>query len=331
MVFILNFIFVVVCATLLAASGQEQCSHPADIVFLVDDSRSIWGPDFRKELDFVRYLVGQFEVSENKTRVALATFSEGVREQFPLWKFNSASQIQLVVDQIVQYNGGTTDIFAALRYARENLFKDARPNVPHIIILITDGVSQRENETLTEATLTKAKGIDILVIGVGSMDVRQLKLMASQPAEDFFFTVSNFPDLTNIKSLVATQACQGDATECKTKPSEVVFVLDKSSSIYILDFHKQLKFVSDVIDIFDIGVNKTRVAAVSFSTNATVEFHLDEFSTKQDIKDSIAKVNYTGGITATGLALMKVRDEVLSPAHGFRSDLHHRWQVTKLH
>lgn len=46
---------------------------------------------------------------------------------------------------------------------------------------------------------------------------------------------------------------------CQGKPADVVFVLDSSASINYVDFKRQLSFVQDVIDIFDMSPDMTRV------------------------------------------------------------------------
>ena len=60
---------------------------------------------------------------------------------------------------------------------------------------------------------------------------------------------------------------------------------------------------------------------MSFSSNVTVEFFLNDFSSKSNIIDRIGKIHYTGGVTETGLALSMVHDSVLSPVHGARSSV----------
>lgn len=51
---------------------------------------------------------------------------------------------------------------------------------------------------------------------------------------------------------------------CGNKPADVEFVLDSSGSILFKDFRKQLQFTENLVDLFDIGSNKTRVGMVSF-------------------------------------------------------------------
>ena len=52
--------------------------------------------------------------------------------------------------------------------------------------------------------------------------------------------------------------CVG-TTECGGKPADVVFVLDRSNSVYVMDFLAQLKVLQDIVRILDIAPDKTQV------------------------------------------------------------------------
>ena len=69
-------------------SCQEQ---PADLVFLLDASYSIWIPDFNRELSFVTNLLTAFDVGPdvNQTHVGVLTFGHGVWPQFYFNTHNS--------------------------------------------------------------------------------------------------------------------------------------------------------------------------------------------------------------------------------------------------
>lgn len=299
---------------------DSGCSKPADILFLLDDSSSIWGPHFLDMISFCKMIVGEMNVGPQAVRVAAASFSEGAREEFNFNDYNTRDEVNHGLDTIHQSNGGMTETFLGLKFARETLFKDARSGVPHILILITDGVSYDRQKTLEEAKLTQAAGVEMIVIGVGKMDEQQLREITSAPVDEHFFTVGAFTQLSNIEALVKQKACH---PKCQHHPAEVVFVIDRSTSIYIRDFQKQLQFVSDVINVFDVSPTMTRVAAVAFSTNASVEFHLDEYTDKANLMARTMKIAYTSGSTETAQALRLARLSVLTPAHGMRPDVAH--------
>ncbi|KAK7499166.1 hypothetical protein BaRGS_00009713 [Batillaria attramentaria] len=331
---------VLVVALFLACNvrADESCSRPAEVVLLIDTSRSIWPPDFQRELTFLQNLVAEFDVSPSATRIAAVSFSSGYREEFGLDTYSDVQSVQLALAKIPFTAGDTTDTALAIRYARDTVLSAARPGATRIIICITDGRSNNRDLTIQEADKTRAEGVLLLAVGVGAqVDYGELSRMATESTNQFVHTVTSFPGLESIKSLVAHTACQATLPpqvtttenpqndqnqaiqDCGGKPADIVMVLDRSNSVYILDFMEQLSVVQDIVDIMDIGPQKTQVAAVSFSTNVTVEFYLDEFDTKSDIIGRIGKIQYTGGVTETGKALSMVHDSVLSPQHGARS------------
>lgn len=54
---------------------EYYCGNkPADVLFILDVSNSIWGPDFQRQLTFVKDVIGMFQIAENVTRVGVTTF-----------------------------------------------------------------------------------------------------------------------------------------------------------------------------------------------------------------------------------------------------------------
>ena len=57
----------------------ECGSKPADIVFVLDESGSIWGPHFDLQLKFVKGVSDYMDISVDDTRIAVETFSDDYR------------------------------------------------------------------------------------------------------------------------------------------------------------------------------------------------------------------------------------------------------------
>lgn len=71
----------------------------------------------------------------------------------------------------VKYQGGRTNTGDALHYVRTRTFPvggGRRPNVPHITIVLTDGMSQNSSYTEQEAAAVHGQGITVFVIGIGN-------------------------------------------------------------------------------------------------------------------------------------------------------------------
>lgn len=65
--------------------------------------------------------------------------------------------------------------------------------------------------------------------------------------------------------------------DCGGKTADIMFLLDSSSSILYKDFIKELNFTKNVVKLFDIGEDKTRVGLISFRFDITpIDFILHD-------------------------------------------------------
>lgn len=206
------FLFVLVCL--------------ADLAFVIDSSRSIGEPEFNKELKFVRQVLNEFELRFDKTRVAVVSFSNVVHTEFNFNQYTNANEILAAVSRITYAAGPATVTYRALNQTRRNVFAPGlgdRPNVPNVVIVVTDGgtnpgrVDRYTKEvgkahTLREARELKEMGCHVFTIGVGPhIDPSELMGIASDPAERYYLQVDTFNKLDTkvLTDLVAFRACEG--------------------------------------------------------------------------------------------------------------------------
>ncbi|XP_062579729.1 collagen alpha-6(VI) chain-like isoform X3 [Saccostrea cucullata] len=209
----------------------EYCSgKPADVLFLLDSSSSISRNDFKKQLSFIKSVVNVFDINPQKTAVGVSTFSDDFRSVIHLNEFTSKESIFKAVDKVPYLRGGT-DTGNALKNIIDFDFKFARPNVAHILIIITDGLSRDPFETFLQASKLKKTGVSIFAIGVGPfVDQKELKTMASPPKEglDFVFNFSTYDALHSIKNLLAIKTCVIAGLHMKDRP---ICILNKPVDI----------------------------------------------------------------------------------------------------
>ena len=201
---------------------------PADIVFLLDASSSIWGPNFDKQLKFVYDVVDKFDVSLQMTHVAAMTFSDKVHKEFGLHSFGDRLNTLAAIPSMVHLRGGTrTDL--AMMEASKMMMGDGRKEVPRLVIVMTDGKSDKPLDTLEQAYLLKKAGITTFAVGIGeSVDKEELMGIASD--EKYVFTVDTFDALVTLQSILAYEACkvevimQADESEMDNniQPSELI-------------------------------------------------------------------------------------------------------------
>lgn len=328
-----------------------SCGQPADVVFMVDSSSSIWPYDFKTfVLPFIKNVSSVFDIGPGprQTRIGALTFSTGVRLEFDLKDHQSKEGLMSAIDGIAS-RGGSTYTDKALKFVDRHMFTakaGARPDVPHIIIVLTDGDSSNHRRTVRQAERARSNGATIFAVGVGDVDDRELELIASSPAERFKFKVTEFSSLDRIMVDLAIKTCGVSLTtttttttttpttttpttttttptttttttttedpmnDCGGKPADIFFVVDSSSSIRQVDFEKRvLGFLRDVIKGFSIGKDKTRVGVMTFSDTPRLVIGLDDYVTKKSLLAAVTPrvVRYTLGKTNTAAAIRDVR------------------------
>lgn len=325
------------------SSGLVCGKQGADIVFVLDSSFSIWQRHFQKQLKFVVNVIDQFPIGKNQGdfHVAVITYSENVTVELHLKDFVDKENLKKAVMRIQRPSEGGTYTFRALKYARQRMFttrNGGRTYSDKIIIVITDGLSQNTTATRLEAARAHYEGIQVFAIGVGGVDRQELELIASEPARSHVFTVDKFDFLDTIKRKVARQTCRVPKNhrkndrrsdmdpsvayknhhkkkKCGGKPADVFFLLDSSSSIWLPDFHKQLRFVEHVIDLLNTTNGNTRIGLVTFSNQVRLVMRLGSPDNKQKIKEMLTRsdIYLTGGSTDTANAIGFVRDVGFNP------------------
>ena len=111
-------------------------------------------------------------------------------------------------------------------------------------------------------------------------------------------------------------------TDCGGKPADVYFVIDSSSSILEQDFKKMLQFVSDFVDVFDIGPTKTRIGVVLFSDGIHPIIHISNDFSRSELKKRIMEAKLLQGATRTGSVIKYLREYGFSKQYARASVAH---------
>lgn len=98
----------------------------------------------------------------------------------------------------------------------------------------------------------------------------------------------------------------------------MVFVIDSSGSIGSSNFVEVKQFIKDVVNAFDIGLNKTRVGVVRYSSRVTRPFDLNTYDNKVDVTAAVDEITYDSGGTRTDLGLEMMTNVSFTPANGAR-------------
>ncbi|MGH0166960.1 UNVERIFIED_CONTAM: hypothetical protein FKN15_051856 [Acipenser sinensis] len=90
--------------------------------------------------------------------------------------------------------------------------------------------------------------------------------------------------------------------QCSTAV-DVLFLLDGSYSIGKGSFERSKHFAFKLCDALDINPERVRVGVIQYSSTPRLEFSLNSYPTKDEVKERIKKLSFKGGSTQTGQAL----------------------------
>uniref|UniRef100_A0A8D0AFB1 Collagen type XII alpha 1 chain n=1 Tax=Sander lucioperca TaxID=283035 RepID=A0A8D0AFB1_SANLU len=112
---------------------------------------------------------------------------------------------------------------------------------------------------------------------------------------------------------------QSDAIKCSVSAiADLVFLVDGSWSVGRENFKHIRSFIGALAGAFDIGVDKTRVAVVQYSTDTRTEFPLTRYNKRGDLLQAINSLPYKGGNTMTGDAIDYLLQNIFTEAAGSR-------------
>ncbi|XP_063256632.1 collagen alpha-1(XXVIII) chain-like [Prinia subflava] len=97
----------------------------------------------------------------------------------------------------------------------------------------------------------------------------------------------------------------GCSIKCKEIPMELVFVIDSSESVGPENFEIIKDFVTALVDRVTVGRNATRIGLVLYSSEVRLEFGLNKYPSREEVKRAIRQMQYMGEGTHTGTAIRK--------------------------
>uniref|UniRef100_H2PQV9 Matrilin-2 n=2 Tax=Pongo abelii TaxID=9601 RepID=H2PQV9_PONAB len=190
---------------------ESSCENKrADLVFIIDSSRSVNTHDYAKVKEFIVDILQFLDIGPDVTRVGLLQYGSTVKNEFSLKTFKRKSEVERAVKRMRHLSTGTMTGLA-IQYALNIAFSEAegarplRENVPRVIMIVTDG---RPQDSVAEvAAKARDTGILIFAIGVGQVDFNTLKAIGSEPHEDHVFLVANFSQIETLTSVFQKKLC----------------------------------------------------------------------------------------------------------------------------
>ncbi|KAM6915755.1 uncharacterized protein FYW49_010580 [Xenentodon cancila] len=107
-------------------------------------------------------------------------------------------------------------------------------------------------------------------------------------------------------------------SQCRSRPLDLVFIIDSSRSVRPAEFEKVKIFLADMVDTLDIGSDATRVAVVNYASTVKIEFLLKDHFSKFNLKKAISRIEPLAAGTMTGLAIQTAVNKAFTEQSGAR-------------
>ncbi|KAK2885230.1 hypothetical protein Q8A67_016067 [Cirrhinus molitorella] len=180
-------------------AGDAQDSVPdsvlncceGDVLFLLDSSGSVASYEFFRMVDFLKDLLLPFSLGPEQVRVGLLQVGTEPHLEFGFEAYSSQDELQEALGRTKQLKGDTNTVDALLmardRVLRQGTPGGARPDLPRVLVWLTDGVDP--GEVQEPMARLRDEGVSVLVVSTGHGNYQVLREAVSPPAEEHLFFV----------------------------------------------------------------------------------------------------------------------------------------------
>ncbi|XP_075684360.1 collagen alpha-4(VI) chain-like [Rhinoderma darwinii] len=296
----------------------------ADIVFLIDESSSIGDVNFQLTRVFLHKVINALEIGLTNVRVGLVLYSDKPSLEFKLNTFNEKYDILDYITKL-PYRGGTAHTGDALNFLRKELFSQenggrAHLGVQQIAVVMTNG--QSADEFRKPAAKLRRSEVEVFAVGFQNADKKDLRIIASYPPRKHVTNVESFLQLSNIELKLKKHLCNEIITYSfaapalvrtlkegctDTEEADIYFLIDGSGSIYPEDFDDMKIFMTELMNMFQIGPDRVRFGVVQYSDSPQIEFTISQYTNQKGLKAAVQNIDQLGGGTNTGGALKSMK------------------------
>ncbi|XP_061697353.1 collagen alpha-3(VI) chain isoform X2 [Syngnathoides biaculeatus] len=316
-------------------STAESQGPRKDVVFVVDGSDGV-GRDFPIIQEFIRRVVENLNVGENLIRIGIVQFGDYPQADMYLNTYSTKEEVLNSVRGLRQRGGRQRNLGQALQFVSEDVLTAARGSrkqegVPQFLVVVSSG-SPTDDINRPASTLKRSR---VIPLSIGTRDVNPKDLQIVSFIPNFAYTVDDVPSLDTVQENVIntlTELSDDDIARMVPQfpvfeeivPStggekrDVVFLIDGSSTTRN-DFPSIREMIKRVVEKLDVGLDKVRISVVQYSDDARVEFLLNEFSTKNEVRQAVTQLRSRGGSRLnTGRALEWVSRNIYQRSAGSR-------------
>ncbi|XP_059933079.1 collagen alpha-3(VI) chain-like isoform X3 [Gadus macrocephalus] len=306
-----------------------------DVVFLVDGSSSV-GREFPIIQEFMRRVVENLNVGENQIRIGVVQYGDSPNADMYLNTHATKEGVLNGIKGVRQRGGRQRNLGQALEFVNRDFLTAARGSrkqegVPQFVIVVSSGSST--DDVIGAASTLKRSGV--LPFSIGTRDVSSHELKAVAYVPNFALVVDDLPGLYTVQnSLITTLTELSDDDLAAMQPvyptrdvttitthgdkRDVVFLVDGSTATRS-EFKSIREMIKRVIDKLDVGLDNVRISVVQYSDDPHVEFLLNQYSTKEEVRQAVARLQSRGGSQLnTGRALDWVSKHIYQRSAGSR-------------
>ncbi|NXJ27610.1 ITA10 protein, partial [Dicrurus megarhynchus] len=191
------------------APTAQCCSTYMDIILVLDGSNSIY--PWEEVQAFLGNILGRFFIGPGQTQVGVMQYGERLVQEWALGQHPTAQRLLEAARNLTRQEGRETRTAMAIRQACTESFSLAqggRPGATRLLLVVTDGESHDGDElpaALAECDRHNVTRYAIAVLGHylrRQQDpedfIREIKSIASDPDEKYFFNVTDEAALNDI-------------------------------------------------------------------------------------------------------------------------------------
>uniref|UniRef100_A0A4W6FPT3 Collagen type VI alpha 3 chain n=1 Tax=Lates calcarifer TaxID=8187 RepID=A0A4W6FPT3_LATCA len=316
--------------------SAESQGPRKDIVFLVDGSDGV-GREFPIIQEFIRRVVESLNVGENKIQIAVVQYGDSAQADMYLNSHTTKEGVLNAVRGMRQRGGRQRNLGQALRFVSQDVLTAGRGSrkqegVPQFVIVISSG-SSTDDISRAASSLKQSR---VLPFSIGTRDVNPTELRLVSYVPNFAFTVDDLPGLYTVQeNLINTLTELSDDDISRMRPvfptydvitpaptggekRDVVFLIDGTTAVRS-EFPSIREMIRRVVEKLDVGMDKVRVSVVQYSDEPKLEFLLNEFSNKDEVRQAVMRLRSKGGNRLnTGRALEWVSRNIYQRSAGSR-------------
>ncbi|XP_052421947.1 collagen alpha-3(VI) chain isoform X23 [Carassius gibelio] len=315
----------------------ESQGPKKDIIFVIDGSEGV-GREFPIIQEFVRRVVENLNVGENKIRVGVVQYGDLPYADIYLNSHRSKEGVLNGIKELRQRGGRQRNLGLAIEFVSRDVLAPGhggrkQEGVPQFVVVISGG--KASDNIRPSATALKQSGVVPFSIGTRDVDTQELQVTSYVPR--FAYTVDDLPGLYTIQDTLITTLTELSSEELSklrpVYPPEIVIPGpvprggDKRDVVFLIDGTTKMRsefpairdMVQRVVEKLDVGLDNVRVSVVQYSDDPKLEFLLNEHSSKEEVRQAIRRMRSKGGNQLnTGQALEYVSKQIYQRSAGSR-------------